>query len=82
MRSERLATVLVLGLGLLAVPALPAAQTAPAGPTADDLFNPGVVHDLHLTVNSRDWRDLKDGYRENTYYLADLRWQGLVARNV
>ena len=59
------------------------AQTAPPPQlTADDLFDPNTVHDIQLTVNTRDWAELKERYRENVYYLADLRWRGEVVRNV
>jgi len=68
-------------LGLLVCPTLVAQSDKPPL-TADDLFNPNVLHDVYLTINSRDWRDLKDAFRENTYYLADLRWCGLVVRNL
>lgn len=56
----------------------------PAQPvlTADDLFDPDVVHDVLLTVHARDWLDLRENHRENTYDPADLRWRGLVVRNV
>lgn len=59
----------------------PAPQQAPEL-TGDDLFDPTQVHDIALTVNSRDWRDLQETYKENTYYLADLRWRGMTVRNI
>ena len=80
MSSGRVA--LAVAASLLAGHIALVAQSPPPPPTADDLFNPNVLHDVHLTVNSRDWNDLKENFRENTYYLADLRWQGLVVRNV
>jgi spore coat protein CotH len=39
------------------------------------------VHDIYLTVNTRDWTQLKEDFRSDTYYLADLRWRDLVVRN-
>jgi spore coat protein CotH len=59
------------------------AQTSPPPPlTPDDLFDPNTVQDILLTVNTRDWTELKERYRENVYYQADLRWRGEVVRNV
>ncbi len=57
----------------------PAAATAQ---TADDLFNPAVLHRLDLLVNSRDWEKLKVDFQLNDYYPADVRWNGLTVRNV
>jgi spore coat protein CotH len=59
------------------------AQTLPAPRlTPDDLFDPNTVHDIHLTVSPRDWTELKERYRENVYYLAELRWRGEVVSNI
>jgi hypothetical protein len=69
---------------LLAVLAL-AGAVAPAraqGQSAADLFNPEAVHEIRLSINSRDNRELRERYQENTYYTADLTWQGVRVRNV
>jgi spore coat protein H len=58
---------------------------APAGaqgPSAAELFNPETVHEIRLSINSRDNRELRERYQENTYYTADLTWQGVRVRNV
>ena len=61
----------------------PTAPPPTAGsPSASDLFDPTVVQELHLTVNTRDWVQLKEEFREDTYYLADVRWRDKVVRNV
>jgi spore coat protein CotH len=52
------------------------------GQTTADLFNPDVVQEIRLSINSRDLRELHERYQENTYYTADLSWQGLRVRNV
>jgi spore coat protein CotH len=52
------------------------------GQTAADLFNPDVVQEIRLSINSRDLRELHERSQENTYYTADLSWQGLRVRNV
>ena len=59
-----------------------AAAQPPAALTEDDLFKEETIQDISLTVNTRDWNDLREKYKENTYYLADLRWRGLTVRNV
>jgi CotH kinase protein len=67
---------------LLAVVSL-RAQTSPPPPlTPDDLFDPNTVQDIQLTVNTRDWAELKERYRENVYYQADLRWRGETVRTI
>jgi spore coat protein CotH len=50
--------------------------------TADELFDMGAVTDLQLFVNSRDLDLLRENYRENTFYQADLEWRGTRVRNV
>lgn len=45
-------------------------------------FDDGVVHDLHLQVNSRDWETLKATYETNQYYPATLEWKGVRVQNV
>jgi len=55
---------------------------ASAQDPTDALFNDAVVHEIKLTVSSRDWESLKDNFQENTYYQADLRWQDQVVRGI
>lgn len=57
-----------------------AAQTA-ASPS-DALFDSTVVNRIDLRVNSADWEKLKQNFQENTYYPADLVFQGQTVRNV
>ena len=82
--KPRLSLVFLL---LLAVGATIAGQSAPAPPAAaprpsDPLFYDTVVHDIFLTVNSKDWQSLKDHYLDNTYYPANFRWHDQTVRNV
>jgi spore coat protein H len=69
-------------VALLAMGVLRGQPPAPAPLTADDLFDTTAVHDIMLTVHSRDWAELQERYRENVYYVADLRWRGEVVRNL
>ena len=53
-----------------------------AAQTSDDLFNPEVLQRLDLWLNSSDWNKLKAAFQENTYYPADLTWNGQTVNNV
>lgn len=65
------------------VTALALAAAAPAAAqTTDDIFEPGTMQELRLTINTRDLRDLRANYLENTYYTADLQWRNIRVRNV
>jgi spore coat protein CotH len=55
---------------------------AGAAPTLDDLFADNVVHDVRLSINDRDLRELRDRYLENVYFPADFEWRGERVRNV
>lgn len=53
-----------------------------AAQTADDFFNPEVLQRVELWMNSADWDKLKAAFQENTYYPADVIWNGQTVRNV
>lgn len=53
-----------------------------ATPTSDDFFNPEVVQRIELWPNSRDWEKLKQNFRDNDFYPADLTWNGITVRNI
>ena len=55
---------------------------AQAPDPADAFFNDTVLHEIRLSVNTRDLQTLKDHWLEKTYYPADFRWNGQVVRNV
>jgi len=76
MASLRLAsfTTLLVSSLLLATPA--------ATPTSDDLFDPGVLHDLELTMKQGDWETLQAYYLSDTYYPADMKWREVVIPQV
>lgn len=50
--------------------------------TTDDFFNPEVLQRIELWLNSSDWSKLKAAFQENTYYPADLIWNGQTVRNL
>lgn len=53
-----------------------------AAQTSDDFFNPDGLQRIDLWLNSRDWDKLKAAFQENTYYPADVTWNGQTVRNV
>ena len=58
---------------------------APAGvsaQTTDDLFNSTTLQRLDLELHSSDWLKLQENFQTNTYYPADLVWNGQTVRNV
>lgn len=67
---------------LLLPVALALASGSALAQTADDLFDPGIVHDISLIMNSRDLQQLRDEYLQNTYYAADVTWNNIRVRSV
>jgi spore coat protein CotH len=53
-----------------------------SAPTTDDFFNPEVLQRIDLWPNSRDWEKLKQNFRDNDFYPADITWSGVTVRNV
>ena len=49
--------------------------------TADDLFLSQTVQRVDLYLHSADWSKLKAEFETNTYYPADLVWNGQTVRN-
>ena len=58
------------------------AATPAAAQTADDLFDPKSIQEIHLSVNSRDLATLRAHTELNTRYPADLTWRTVKVRNV
>ena len=53
-----------------------------AAQTSSDFFNPDALQRIELWLNSSDWSKLKAAFQENTYYPADVTWNGQTVRNV
>ncbi len=53
-----------------------------AAQSQDEFFNPDVLQRVELWLNEDDWAKLKANFQENTYYPADLTWNGNTVRNV
>jgi spore coat protein CotH len=67
------------GLGVLLALTLTGSAAAQS---SDDFFNPNAVQRVELWLNSSDWAKLKAAFQENTYYPADVVWNGQTVRNV
>ncbi|HEX6176813.1 MAG TPA: CotH kinase family protein [Thermoanaerobaculia bacterium] len=50
--------------------------------TQDDFFNPDVLQRIELWLHESDWEKLKANFQENTYYPADMTWNGITVRSV
>ena len=50
--------------------------------TTDDLFNSTTLQRLDLELHSADWAKLKENFQTNTFYPADMIWNGQTVRNV
>lgn len=58
------------------------APAASGAQTTDDLFNSLTLQRIDLELHSSDWSKLKENFQSNTYYPADLVWNGQTVRNV
>ena len=55
--------------------------TAATAQEMSEFFDDSVVHDLRITINSRDWDALKENFRENIYYPVMFEWRDTTVRN-
>jgi len=46
-----------------------------------DLFNGQVLQRIDIDLHSADWAKLKQDFRSNEYYPADITWNGIKAYN-
>src|SRR5438552_13088690 len=81
MRLTRLRVLVAATMIAVLLPASSIAQTTTADP-ADPFFDDSVLHDIHITINSRDWAGLKEHFLENTYYPCDFKWNTTTVRNI
>jgi spore coat protein CotH len=68
-------------LGRLAVVTLLPASLAGAA-QGDPAFLQEVLHETRIQMDPSDWRALRENYRENQYYAADLTIDGEILRQV
>jgi spore coat protein CotH len=72
-----LATLSAMAVALGAVPSLGATD----GRESDALFDDRIVHEIRVSMHSGDWARLRETYMLDTYYPADVSWDGHVVRN-
>jgi spore coat protein CotH len=53
-----------------------------AAQTSDEFFNPEVLQRIDLWLHESDWAKLRQNFQENTYYPADLTWNGVSVDNI
>src|SRR5206468_2746908 len=70
------------GLFLILALAVSTGSASAAVATQDEFFNDSVIQEVRLAISARDWQTLKDNFGEDTYYPADLTWNGITVRNV
>src|SRR4026207_666159 len=84
MHRDRLRRTLVL-IVLLAAPCrITSAQPAPvpAPDLSEPFFDDTVVHDIRLTIHTKDRASLKANYLDNTVYPCDFQSNNQTVRNV
>jgi len=82
MRSLKLLSWMVVAALLLgAAPAFAQDEPPPPAPM-DEFFDDGSVHEIRLTIHSKDWALLKEKFEENIYYACRFEWRGNVVQNV
>lgn len=71
------------GVGLALVVACAAMATAlTRTQSLDGLFDTDALYRMDLLVEGEGWDTLKSMFREDDYYVADLRWNGVEVRRV
>jgi spore coat protein CotH len=70
------------GVRLLVVLALLCAARTAGAQSMDEFFDDSTVHEIRLTLNSKDWSALKNNFKENIYYPTALQWRGVNVSNV
>ena len=70
------------GVRLMVVLALLCAARTAGAQSMDNFFDDSTVHEVRLTLNSKDWSALKQNFKENIYYAAALQWGGVNVPNV
>lgn len=58
-----------------------AVPTAAAG-AAGDIFDQTVLHEVRIVIDPADWQALRDNFRSNDYYAANISLDGVVLQQV
>jgi spore coat protein CotH len=55
---------------------------APAAHAADAMFSQSVLHEVRIVIDPGDWQALRDNFRENQYYAANISIDNEVVQQV
>jgi len=55
---------------------------APSAFAADPMFDPGRLHEIRLVMDPADWTALRNNFRSNDYYAANISIDGEVVQQV
>jgi len=55
---------------------------SPAARAADPIFNQGTLHEFRIVMDPADWKSLRDNFRGNQYYAANISVDGEVLQQV
>jgi spore coat protein CotH len=56
--------------------------SAAGAQAADPMFNQGVLHEVRIVMDPADWQALRDNFRGNQYYAANVSIDGEVVQQV
>jgi spore coat protein CotH len=59
-----------------------ALAAAPSARAADPIFSQGVLHEFRIVMDPADWKSLRENFRSNTYYAANISVDGEVLQQV
>lgn len=82
MKRSLLVLLLSAAMGVTAGAGQVRKQLLGIAPPADAFFDPTVLHEIRLSINTRDWLTLKQQFESNDYYPCDFRWRDQVVRNI
>jgi spore coat protein CotH len=55
---------------------------SPSARAADPIFSPGVLHEFRIVMDPADWKSLRENFRGNQYYAANISVDGEVLEQV
>ena len=77
---KRVSSIALIAGALTVATRLGHAQSPPD--PSNPFFDDTVIHEIRLSINSRDWAALKADFQGNTYFPANMRWRDQVVRNL
>jgi spore coat protein CotH len=63
-------------------PSVPVAAASAATSAADPMFNQAVLHEIRIVMRPEEWEALRENFRENQYYPANLSIDGELVEQV